>query len=140
MNWSSLWEKVQAHAVTLVFAALSAVIPGVVLLAQKQLAAYAEEHPVATVRIVAGLAFVALWSAGMFFYYRPRLRFDKRLGIYRDRKTGLYYCTSCLIANQLKVPLTEMAHGWACGVKSCGKFYPNPDYKKPPRAARLESN
>ena len=132
MNWSVLWEKIQAHAVSLVFAFLALVVPSALLIAQEQLANYAEGHPIAMVRVLAGLVLITTVFAAMFFYYRPRLCFDKRLGIYRDRKTGLYYCSSCLITSKVKAPLRERADGWRCQVVSCGKSYANPDYKQPP--------
>lgn len=59
------------------------------------------------------------------------LIFDKRLGIYKHKKTGDYYCPSCL-AEHIRSPLKEMKHGWICGVLKCKQFYENPDYKEPP--------
>ncbi len=60
-----------------------------------------------------------------------KYEFDKRLGIYRHKESGLYYCTSCLKSN-IESPLKEEEHGWTCEIKSCSKFYRNPDYKEPP--------
>ena len=57
-----------------------------------------------------------------------KYEFDKRLGIYKHNESGLYFCTSCLQSN-VEAPLKESNHGWLCEVKSCGKFYSNPDYK-----------
>lgn len=56
--------------------------------------------------------------------------FAKRLGIYRHRQSGLYYCTSCLQTGT-ESPLKESSSGWQCEVKTCEKFYRNPDYKDP---------
>ena len=56
--------------------------------------------------------------------------FDKRLGIYKNKISGLYYCTSCLQSG-LESPLQESASQWTCQVKTCAKIYYNPDYKSP---------
>src|SRR6266487_566812 len=37
-------------------------------------------------------------------YLRPCLRFNERLGIWRDLKSGLYYCTKCK-TNKKATPL-----------------------------------
>jgi len=68
-------------------------------------------------------------------YLRPWLRFDKHLGIYRDIRTGLYYCTRCKTEKRIHTPLQETKAGWYC--VSCKWFYSNPEYKNPPRARTI---
>src|SRR4051812_26645215 len=87
--------------------------------------------PSTVIRIRALLILLLLWSWAFIVYLRPWLKFIPRLGIYQDRKSGLYYCPSCY-AKKLRSPLKHQKHGWQCEVKECNKFYRNPDYKKPP--------
>lgn len=55
--------------------------------------------------------------------------FDQSTGIWSDGE--FYYCASC--KTDLKVsPLKRSEKGWRCMVKSCQKFYSDPDYKAPP--------
>lgn len=64
-------------------------------------------------------------------YLRPCLIFDKRIGAFRDFKTGLYYCTRCRSEKKIKTPLRELPDnfGWQCDV--CNRGYRNPDYVEP---------
>jgi hypothetical protein len=90
------------------------------------------------VRKLVGLLLVLQIISLAFIFYllrqkRSGFEFISRLGVYRHKKTGVYYCTSCLKKDNLISPLREYQAGWQCQVKSCEKFYTNPDYKKPPR-------
>ncbi len=76
------------------------------------------------------LILLAVGLAAWVVYLTPWLRFDKRLGIYRDTWSGLYYCTKCKTAKRL-TPLREMPKGWHC--VTCSWIYNNPDYKEPPK-------
>jgi hypothetical protein len=60
-----------------------------------------------------------------------KYRFDKHQGIWYHKTTGEPFCPSCLSHN-LESPLQQDAYGWRCGVKSCEKYYSNPDYVSPP--------
>lgn len=61
-------------------------------------------------------------------YLRPCLIFNGRLGIYRDLKSGLYYCTKCK-TNRKLTPLQVRDVGWYCSVHHW--LYNNPDYTPP---------
>lgn len=61
-------------------------------------------------------------------YLRPCLRFDKKLGVFKDIKTGLHYCTRCKVEKKIKTPLQESEVGWYCVV--CQRLYNNPNYKE----------
>lgn len=70
--------------------------------------------------------------AAWIIYLRPWLRFDKRLGIYRDIRTGLYYCTRCKTEKRIHTPLLEIPNrGWHC--VSCKWIYDDPDRDQPPK-------
>ncbi len=57
--------------------------------------------------------------------------FDKRLGLYKHKTNGLFFCVSCMSNNRVS-PLLEREDGWLCMVKSCEQFYHNPDYQPEP--------
>lgn len=61
--------------------------------------------------------------------------FDKKTGVIRNKKDGLYYCISCLHKN-IKSPLQESEKGWKCLNIDCGIYYKNPEYKEPPKKPR----
>ena len=78
------------------------------------------------------LAGVIAWIV----YLRPWLRFDARLGIYRNMTTGTYYCTKCK-AKKIMTPLQVIDRGWYC--VTCPWVYNDPDHKqlpKPPTAPK----
>jgi len=59
--------------------------------------------------------------------------FLKEIGIYRNKIDNLYYCTSCLLATPaVRSPLREQENGWSCEIKTCDKFYYNPNYHEKP--------
>lgn len=124
-------EKLQAHALEGSLASLGTALPVWLLLAESNLVPYVSQlSPSWVIRSAALLLVVALWSSALLMFFRPKLKFDSRLGIYRDKKTGLYYCPSCHI-KKLRSPLKESASGWFCSVKDCRLSYKNPDYKAP---------
>jgi len=129
-------EKAKAHALEAALAALGTALPAWLLLAEGELAPYvAQLQPTTLIRIVAALLVVALWAAALALFFRPRLKFDPVVGIYRDRKTAIYYCPSCH-SKKLRSPMKHQEDGWRCVVKDCLMFYPNPEYKKPSKATR----
>jgi ribosomal protein L37AE/L43A len=129
-------EKVQAHALEGVLAILGTAIPAWLLLAESRIVPFvARLDPATVVRALAASLVVALWSVALLLYFRPKLRFEPRLGIYRDRKSGLYFCPSCH-SKKLRAPLREEKAAWRCMVKECDSYYRNPDYKEPPAPER----
>ena len=53
--------------------------------------------------------------------------YDTRLGIYKRRTNGLFYCHKCLIEKTMESPLQTQKNGWFCPV--CSSFYSKPsDY------------
>lgn len=124
-------EKLQAHALEASLASLGIALPAWLLLAESSLVPYVSQlSPSWVIRSTALLLVVALWLSALLIFFRPKLQFDPRLGIYRDRKTGLYYCPSCHI-KKLRSPLKEGPRGWFCSVKDCRQSYINPDHKAP---------
>jgi len=65
-----------------------------------------------------------------YFWFKPKLVFDKRLNIYRDLKTDVYYCTSCKTKNILS-PLAKRESYWNCTLKECRMNFDDPDYVQP---------
>lgn len=129
---AALKEKLQAHAFEAALAALGTAIPTWLLLAEAELVPYVSQvSPTTVLRAVALLVAIAGWLTALLLFFRPRLKFDTRLGIYRDRKTGVYYCSSCYSA-KVRAPLKEFESGWRCVVKDCLMWFENPDYKAPP--------
>ena len=61
---------------------------------------------------------ITLLTIGLFawiIYLKPWLRFDQHLGIFRDIKTGLHYCTSCKTEKKIHTPLQRLeGKGWYC--------------------------
>lgn len=129
-------EKLQAHSLEALSVLLVSVLTTGVLLAENHLAQYVKTiEPTTIVRLLLLSVLVAASCLGVLLYFWPRLKFDSRLGIYRDRKTGLYYCPSCHV-KKLRSPLKEGPRGWFCAVKDCRLSYSNPDYVAPPEPPR----
>lgn len=129
-------EKAKAHVLEAVLAALGTALPAWLLLAESELAPYvASLQPTILIRIVAVSLVIALWAAALVLYFRPGLKFDPALGIFRDRKTSIYYCPSCH-SRKLRSPMKHEEIGWRCVVKDCSMFYPNPNFKEPPKPKR----
>lgn len=131
MLWQAK-EKLQAHASEAILAVLGTALPTWLLLTETRLVPYVSQlEPTTVIRSVAVLLAVIGWAFALLTFFRPRLKFESRVGIYRDRKSNLYYCPSCH-SNKLKSPLKETASGWFCVVKGCRSSYLNPDHKSPP--------
>lgn len=132
-------EKLQAHTLEGLLAILGTAIPAWLLLAESRIAPFVSQlDPTTVVRALALSLIVTLWSLAILLFVRPRLKFEPRLGIYRDRKRGLYFCPSCY-SKKLRTPLREEKNGWRCLVKECHGFYRNPDYTEPPTPKRQSS-
>lgn len=132
-------EKLQAHALEALLATLGTALPAWMLLAESQIVPFVSQlEPTTVLRAVAFCLVVALWSVALLLFFRPRLKFEPRLGIYRDRKRGLYFCPSCY-AKKLHTPLREEKNGWRCLVQECRGFYYNPDYTELPRPKQQSS-
>jgi len=56
--------------------------------------------------------------------------FDQDLGILRNPKDGLYYCTSCLLKG-IKSPLRVYDASWECQSMECKRIYRSNSEKKP---------
>lgn len=128
---SQLKEKMEAHVLEALFAGLGTAIPAWLLIAEESLSPLlAQLQPSTVIRSVAALLLIALWAVALFLFFRPRLKFEPKLGVYRDLKSGFYYCPSCY-AKKLRSPMREQDSGWRCVVKECKSFFANPDYKNP---------
>lgn len=126
---SQIKEKLQAHALETLLATLGTVLPTWLLVTESRLVPYVSQLDTTTVIRLAALSSVLiLWLSAILLFFRPRLRFDSRLGVYRDKKTGLYFCPSCQ-SKKLRAPLKENKEGWRCVIKGCQLFFANPDFK-----------
>src|SRR2546426_10531652 len=132
-------EKLQAHALEALLAALGTALPAWLLLAESRLVPYVSQlHPTTVIRGGALILVVALWPTALLLFFRPSLKFDPHLGIYQDRKSGLYFCPSCY-SKKLRAPLREEKNGWRCLVKECRGLYRDPDYTDPSTPQRQSS-
>ena len=128
---TDLYEKLQNHAIEVILGGLSTVVLAGLILAEHELVPYVSKlSPISVIRAFELMLFVSLVSIAFVFHFRPRLKFDSRLGVYRDRKLGLYYCPSCH-TKKLLSPMQEYDRGWHCLAKGCLMFYKNPDYVGP---------
>lgn len=126
-------EQLQAHASEALLAGLGTALPAWLLLAESRLVPYVSQlEPVTVIRSAALLVAAVGWAVAFLMFFRPKLKFDSRLGIYRDRKSGLYFCPSCH-TKKLRAPLRESERGWRCVIKECQLFFHNPDFKEPPK-------
>jgi len=126
-------EKLQAHALEALLAGLGTALPAWLLLAESRLMPYVSQlDPTTVIRAAALSLVVTLWASALVLFFRPKLKFDSRLGIYRDKKTGLYFCPSCH-TKKIRAPLRQGERGWRCVIKECQLFFPNPDYKEQPK-------
>ncbi len=89
------------------------------------------KDPRVLVWTIAVLVAITAYSWAAFFFFKPRIKFDRRLQVYTDLKTGIHYCVSCLDGHNRKAKLIRKNHGWTCAVKECQVSYEDPDNPKP---------
>src|SRR4029077_11057158 len=121
-------EKLKSKLLDLAIGLLVLVLPGMLLLIEKHLETLLSHLSLKTI-VRASITLVSLLAWLFFLLWRvlPRLKFDSRRGIYKDARSNLFYCPSCH-SKKLRSPLSEERHGWRCGIRECGQFYPNPDH------------
>lgn len=120
-------QKLKVHALEALLAGLGTALSAGLVLAENHLAQYVSQAtPTTVIRAAALLLLVSLWSFSALLLFRPRLKFDTRLGIYRDRKTGLHYCPSCH-SKKIRAPLKEGDRRWYCQIRDCRMSFPKPD-------------
>ena len=85
-----------------------AVMPAIAAIEQSPL-------PFISVGVLVGIAIIKLIRK-----HGRQFKFIPQLGVYQDKKTGIYYCPRCL-RDQREAPLKETANGLAC--IHCGKPY-----------------
>lgn len=83
------------------------------------------------------LLLILLLAVAYIIYLHKKIKnpiedfeFDEKIGILRNPKDSLTYCTSCLHKG-IKSPLKVQENGWMCLNKECHSFYSNPDYNAP---------
>jgi hypothetical protein len=91
------------------------------------------------------LGIIASLSFGLFllfFFYSIYLRiwknkpksndylFNEINGVCSHKKTGKFFCTSCLIKN-IESPLKTLSYGWICLNKECNSYYNDPNNPEP---------
>lgn len=131
---SNAIDKLKDHALKTLAVSVVSGITAALFLAENYLAQYIKTlAPVIIVRLLALLFLVALSFGILLLFTWPHLKFDSRIGIYRDRKTGLFYCPSCR-SKKLRSPLKQEEKGWRCVVRDCMMFYSNPSYVDPKKS------
>ena len=125
---SSAKDKLKAKLLDLAILLIGTTLISALLVFEGHLAPFVSQLPPKTI-IRVGIALLLIVSWLGFFLWRsyPRLKFDSRLQIWRDKRSGLFYCPSCR-SKKLFSPLGEEKNGWRCGIKECNQFYRNPDY------------
>jgi len=71
----------------------------------------------------------------VYFWFKPIINYDSNLNIYRDIKTGIYYCASCKVKNILS-PLAKHDAYWRCSLKEYRLTYDDPNYVPPIKEAK----
>ena len=104
-------------ASTMIF--LSPLLTGAFLSAQTYLAQFLRDPTgqIAFRAIAITIAVVPLPFAA-YFYFKPRLIFEENQGVFRDTKTGILYCPSCIVKN-IQSPLSKNDGYWRCVLKDC---------------------
>lgn len=126
-------EALKARAIELTLAGITATLLSALLLLENDLAQYVSRiEPTMLIRIIAALVAITASSWIAFFYFKPRLKFDKHLQIYKDRKTDIPYCPSCKDGHNRYSKLIKNSGYWRCSVKECRMTYDDPDCAQPP--------
>lgn len=84
-----------------------------------------------TVWLLRSMLVLLVFAISMFacvLSFRPKLTFLPELGLYQDRRRGMFYCPSCKHLKNVHSPLKCREDGWFCVVKECRQLYPNPSY------------
>jgi len=69
-----------------------------------------------------------LVAIASYFYFKPRMVFDKHRQVYKNEKEpGVYYCVSCKDGHNRWSKLRKKEHGWICFVKECRTVHHDPD-------------
>jgi hypothetical protein len=130
-------DKIKSKVLDLAIGLFVLILPGLLLLAENHLQILVSRLSLkAIVRVSITLLSLLAWVLFLLWRFWPRLKFDPRLGIYEDRRSGIFYCPSCR-SKKLLSPLLQREDGWRCRIKECDRFYSNPDYvrKRPPAAS-----
>ncbi|WP_349432509.1 hypothetical protein Q9L42_007605 [Methylomarinum sp. Ch1-1] len=130
-------EQIRARALELSLVALGTMLLSGLLLVENHLIEYVPTvDPKVIVRSIAVLTAITAYSWAAFFYFKPRLKFDKRLQIYIDIKTEIPYCPSCKDGHKRLFKLINKDSYWQCAIKECRMVYDNPDYNPPSKPPR----
>jgi hypothetical protein len=127
-------QKLQSKVLDVAIGLLVLILPALLLLAENHLQTFVSRLSLkAIVRVSITLLSLLAWVLFLLWRFWPRLKFEPRLGIYQDQRSGIFYCPSCR-SKKLLSPLLQQEDGWQCRIKECGQFYSNPDYarKRPP--------
>lgn len=134
--FEKLKEKLADHLIALLATTFAGFISAV--------AKYSSPYIVGTVDplslfwLVVGLIILCLALVAYIFAQRPKYRFIKELDIYQEKKTGNYFCPSCM-ANGKKSHLKEHDNGWQCMTNECNRRYYKPGKEPKPPERRVIS-
>lgn len=128
----SLLQKMLAQKLASMFALLLPIQTALLIYLRKEIAEYLSDPTglIALVSIGTTLSTVALALAS-YFWFRPKLE-PTDWGAHKNIKTGAYFCSACLIPNNVHSPMYLSSDGrfWKCHSNSNHKR-PNPDFKEP---------
>lgn len=126
-----LITKILIHKLASALLFLSPILTGAFLAGRSYLMRFFADPSgqIAFLSLTLTIAVVPLPFAA-FFYFKPRLIFDDKLGVFRDIKTGALYCPSCKV-KKIQAPLTKRDGYWRCVSKDCGTTYDNPNHIAP---------
>ncbi len=126
-------EKIKTAPLDIAIGLIVAGLPGVLLSVEDFLKTFVPKlSPGWTVRLYIALISGLAWLGFLLWQSKPWLKFDSRLGIYVNKRSGHFYCTSCHSKKRFS-PLRTEKDGWRCMVRGCDQFYQNPHYR-PPRS------
>lgn len=131
---SSLAKTLLAQKLPLALSALSPLLAGALLYLRAEIAPHlADPTGWLTLKAITVSAALFPLPIATYFWFRPKFRhLPERGGVYENKKTGAYYCASCLIKDKRESPLVKQQNGWLCKVRGCDAFFHNPEFKAKP--------
>lgn len=124
-----LIEKIAEHIATVILTIISTVI---LVAAQFVPVKFINSvDPLAWFWLVVVLIIACIALAVYIFVKRPKYVFIPDVAIYKEKRTGNYFCPSCM-ANGKKSHLKEYDNGWVCMTKDCNRKYYKPGKEPDP--------
>jgi len=79
------------------------------------------EDPTGVIGLVLSLICLALviTNIGVYFIFKPKLKFKDTEGCWIDEKTNIRYCPTCQVKHKQLVPMKRLGNNWRCSVGDC---------------------